>query len=93
MLDKPASGIFTGTGLDELLRNLEIENLILAGISYDGAVEGSVRSISDRGYGLFLAPDACATYLQALQDWLWEVESGVIEVKSAEALVAQIEAI
>jgi ureidoacrylate peracid hydrolase len=93
VLDKPASGIFTGTGLDELLRNLGIENLILAGISYDGAVEGSVRSISDRGYGLFLVPDACATYLQSLQDWLWEVESGVIEVKSAEALVAQIEAI
>ena len=93
VLDKPASGIFTGTSLDELLRNLEIENLILAGISYDGAVEGSVRSISDRGYGLFLAPDACATYLQALQDWLWEVESGVIQVKSAGELVAQIEAI
>jgi nicotinamidase-related amidase len=93
VLDKPASGIFTGTGLDELLRNLGIENLILAGISYDGTVEGSVRSISDRGYGLFLAPDACATYLRSLQDWLWEVESGVIEVKSTEALVAQIESI
>jgi nicotinamidase-related amidase len=92
VLDKPASGIFTGTGLDELLRNMEIENLILAGISYDGAVEGSVRGISDRGYGLFLAPDACATYLQSLQDWLWDVESGVIEVKSAEELVAQIRA-
>jgi nicotinamidase-related amidase len=93
VLDKPASGIFAGTGLDELLRNLGIESLILAGISYDGAVEGSVRSISDRGYGLFLAPDACATYLRSLQDWLWGVESGVIEVKSTEALVAQIEAV
>ena len=37
--------------------------------------------------------DACATYLQSLQDWLWDVESGVIEVKSADELVAQIEAI
>jgi nicotinamidase-related amidase len=92
VLDKPASGVFTGTGLDELLRNLGIENLILAGISYDGAIEGSVRSISDRGYGLYLATDACATYLQSLQDWLWEVESGVIEVKSAGDLVTQVEA-
>ena len=92
-LDKTASGIFSGTGLDELLRNLGLENLILAGISYDGAIEGSVRSISDRGYGLFLATDACATYLKALQDWLWEVESGVIQVMSAQALVDQIEAI
>jgi hypothetical protein len=52
-----------------------------------------VRSTSDRGYGLFLAPDACATYLQSLQDWLWDVESGVIEVKSAEDLIAQIASI
>ncbi len=79
LLDKPASGIFTGTGLDELLRNLAIENLILTGISYDGAVEGSIRGISDRGYGLVVVPDACATYHQALQDKLWDMESGAQE--------------
>lgn len=90
LLDKPASGIFTGTGLDELLRNLTVENLILTGISYDGAVEGSIRSISDRGYGLVVAPDACATYHQALQDKLWGMESGVIEVKNVEQIVAQL---
>jgi nicotinamidase-related amidase len=90
VLTKPASGIFAGTGLDELLRNLTIENLILAGISYDGAVEGSIRSISDRGYGLVLVPDACATYHEGLQTKLWEVESGVIQVKSAEQVVAQL---
>ena len=90
VLDKPASGIFTGTGLDELLRNLALENLILAGISYDGAIEGSIRSTSDRGYGLVVVPDACATSLDALQEFLWTVESGVIQVKSVEETVAQI---
>ncbi|UCH25242.1 MAG: cysteine hydrolase, partial [Trueperaceae bacterium] len=58
--DKPASGIFTGTGLDELLRNLELDTLIIAGISFDGAVEGSIRSATDRGYGVILIPSACA---------------------------------
>lgn len=93
VLDKPASGIFTGTGLDELLRNLTVENLILAGISYDGAIEGSIRSTSDRGYGLVVVPDACATSVDALQSFLWTVESGVIQVKSVEQIVAQIESL
>jgi nicotinamidase-related amidase len=90
ILEKPASGIFTGTGLDELLRNLGLENLILAGVSYDGAIEGSIRSTSDRGYGLVVVPDACATYHAAQQDFLWRVESGVIQVRSVEQIVAQI---
>ncbi len=93
ILDKSASGIFTGTGLDELLRNLALENLILAGISYDGAVEGSIRSTSDRGYGLVVVPDACATHHAGLQEFLWRVESGVIQVKSVEQIVAQIKSL
>jgi nicotinamidase-related amidase len=93
VLDKPASGIFTGTGLDELLRNLAVENVVLAGVSYDGAIEGSIRSISDRGYGLVVVPDACATYHEALQTNLWNVESGVIQVKSIEQIVAQLESL
>jgi nicotinamidase-related amidase len=92
VLDKPASGIFTGSGLDELLRNLGIENLILAGISYDGAVEGSIRSTSDRGYGLVVVPDACAAHHPALQDFLWRVESGVISVRTVEQIITQIRA-
>jgi len=93
VLNKPASGIFTGTGLDELLRNLAIENLVFAGVSYDGALEGSIRSISDRGYGLVLVPDACATYHEALQAKLWDVESGVIRVRSAEQVVPQLKSL
>jgi nicotinamidase-related amidase len=90
VLDKPASGIFTGTGLDELLRNLDVENVILAGISCDGAVEGSIRGTSDRGYGLVVVPDACAAHHPGLQDFLWRVESGVIQVKKVEQTVSQI---
>jgi nicotinamidase-related amidase len=90
VLDKPGSGAFTGTGLDELLRNLGVEHVILGGISYDGAVESSVRSATDRGYGLMLAPDACATFDEAQQAGLWEMESGTIQVKPAAEVVAQV---
>jgi len=86
VLDKPASGAFTGTGLDELLRNLGIAHVILCGVSYDGGVESSMRSATDRGYGLVLVPDACATFDEAQQAGLWQMESGTIQVRSAAAL-------
>ena len=86
VLDKPASGAFTGTGLDELLRNLGIAHVILCGVSYDGGVESSMRSATDRGYGLVLVPDACATFDEAQQAGLWQMESGTIQVRSATAI-------
>jgi nicotinamidase-related amidase len=88
VLDKPASGAFTGTGLDDLLRNLEIEHVILAGVSYDGAVESTLRSATDRGYGAVLVPDACATYHEVLQQGLWQRESGIIQVKPVDEVAA-----
>ena len=93
VLNKPASGVFTGTGLDDILRNLGVENLVLGGVSYDGAIQGSVRSISDRGYGLILVPDACATYIESRQKRLWDVESGVIQVKDVAETVIQLNAL
>jgi nicotinamidase-related amidase len=90
VLDKPASGAFTGTGLDELLRNLGIAHVILGGVSYDGAVESSIRSATDRGYGLVLVPDACATFDEAQQAGLWQMESGVIQVKPVAEIVARV---
>lgn len=93
VFNKPASGIFTGTGLDDVLRNLGVENLVLAGVSYDSALQGSIRSISDRGYGLILVPNACATYIELRQERLWDVESGVIQVKDVEEAVLQLSAL
>lgn len=90
IVNKPGSGAFTGTGLDELLRNLGIEHVILCGVSYDGAVESSIRSATDRSYGLVLAPDACATFDETQQAGLWEMESGVIQVKPVAEIVAQV---
>jgi nicotinamidase-related amidase len=91
VLDKPGSGAFTGSGLDELLRNLGVEHVILGGVSYDGGVESSIRSATDRGYGLVLAPDACATFTERQQAGLWQMESGIIQVKPVDEVVAQLQ--
>ena|GEM_PF-4644404 len=79
--------------MDEILPNMAVDNLILAGISCDGAVERSIRSTSDRGYGLAVVPDACATCLDGLQGFLWRVESVVIQVKAVEQIVSRIKSL
>jgi nicotinamidase-related amidase len=93
VLDKPASGAFTGTGLDELLRNLGIAHLILCGVSYDAGVESTMRSAGDRGYGLVLVPDACATFDDAQQAGLWQMEGGTIQVRPVAAVTDRIAAL
>jgi nicotinamidase-related amidase len=60
ILNKPGSGMFTGAGLDELLRNMGVEHIVLAGIGTHATLESSIRSAGDRGYGVLLVRDACA---------------------------------
>lgn len=87
---KPAAGVCTGTGLDECLRNSRITTVVLTGVSYDGALEASIRSLTDRGYGVVLVPDACATFDEQLQDRLWNMETGIINVLPAVEVIARL---
>jgi nicotinamidase-related amidase len=57
-----------------------VRTVVLAGVSYDGGLERSVRSLTDRGYGVVLVPDACATFDAQLQRNLWYMETGIINV-------------
>jgi biuret amidohydrolase len=91
VLNKPAAGVCTGTGLDELLRNAGIATVVLAGISYDGAIEGSLRGLTDRGYGVVLVPDACATFHEDLQEQLWKMETGIINVLPSPEVIARLQ--
>jgi nicotinamidase-related amidase len=91
VLTKPGSGIFTGTGLDELLRNLGAEHVVLAGIGFDGALEASIRSAGDRGYGVLLVPDACVATASVERN-LWSYEKGTVNVRTVQNAVAQIAA-
>jgi nicotinamidase-related amidase len=58
LVTKRRRSAFHDTGLDTLLRDLGVTQIVLAGISTGSGVESTVRSASDHGYHVVLATDA-----------------------------------
>ncbi|MHA6765612.1 isochorismatase family protein [Streptacidiphilus sp. PAMC 29251] len=58
LITKRRRSAFHDTGLDTLLRDLGVTQLVLAGISTSAGVESTARSASDYGYHVVLATDA-----------------------------------
>jgi nicotinamidase-related amidase len=57
---------FAGTDLDLLLRQHGVGNLIMAGMTAPGCVEGTARSAVEHGYTVTLVTDATAAYTKEL---------------------------
>jgi Amidases related to nicotinamidase len=60
LITKRRRSAFHDTGLDTLLRDLGVTQVVLAGISTSSGVESTARSASDYGYHVVLATDAMA---------------------------------
>jgi len=61
VLTKTCSGAFVGTNLDQILRNMDVDTLIIVGFYTDQCVETAARDAADLGYKVILVEDACAT--------------------------------
>jgi nicotinamidase-related amidase len=64
VIDKNTSSAFNSTGFEWLLRNLEVETLVLAGMATDMCVETTARDAADRGFNVIVVEDATATFLE-----------------------------
>lgn len=64
LLPKTSSSVFMSTHLDYLLRNLNIDQLIVVGQLTDQSVESAVRDAAALGYFVTVVEDACAAYSQ-----------------------------
>lgn len=62
VLDKPGKGAFYQTDLDLILRNRNIETLLVCGVTTEVCVHTTVREANDRGYRCLVLADACASY-------------------------------
>ena len=68
VLDKTTASPFWSTHLDRLLRQLQIECLLMTGVVTSGCVESAVRDASDLDYRVLLVEDACADREPELHD-------------------------
>jgi nicotinamidase-related amidase len=62
VIDKNSSSPFNSTGIDQLLHNMKLETLVIAGAATDMCVETTGRDAADRGYNVIVVEDATATF-------------------------------
>ncbi|MGH2617671.1 MAG: cysteine hydrolase family protein [Thermomicrobiales bacterium] len=67
VLTKTCGGVFNGTNIEYVLRNLGIANLIVAGVITSGCVEVAVRDAADRGFSVTLVADGCASWSEDME--------------------------
>ena len=63
---KTTDSALTGTNLRLVLRNMEISDVIVAGIFTDQCVSSSVRSLADESFGVVVVEDCCAAATEQL---------------------------
>lgn len=68
VIDKPGKGAFYQTDLELMLRTLDIETLIVAGVTTEVCVHSTVREANDRGFRCLVLGDACASYNPAFHE-------------------------
>ncbi len=62
IIEKKVNSAFMGTDLKQQLDNLEIKNVIIAGLTTDHCVSSSARMAGNLGYDTFVVSDATATF-------------------------------
>ncbi len=69
VFNKNSTSAFNSTNIDQILRNMGIESLVITGMATHACVEITARDAADRGYNCILVDDACADRSQELHDW------------------------
>jgi nicotinamidase-related amidase len=62
VIDKPGKNAFYATGLDELLRERGIENLLITGVTTDVCCSATTIAANDSGFNALVLADCVASY-------------------------------
>ncbi|MDX1345294.1 MAG: isochorismatase family cysteine hydrolase [Sedimenticolaceae bacterium] len=67
VINKTASGVFTSTNIQYILRNMEVTGLFVVGVYSNECVSTAIRDACDLGFYVTLISDGCATVTPELQ--------------------------
>ncbi|GIK82643.1 MAG: N-carbamoylsarcosine amidase [Alphaproteobacteria bacterium] len=62
VLNKTTRSAFTSSGIDQLLRNMRVQQLVVGGLASNACVQATAQDGADRGYETYLAEDCCAAF-------------------------------
>ncbi len=62
VIDKPGKGAFYQTDLELMLKNRDIDTLLVCGVTTEVCVNTTVREANDRGFRCIVLSDCCASY-------------------------------
>ena len=65
---KTTDSALTGSNLRLLLRNMEISDVVVAGIFTDQCISSTVRSLADESFGVVVVDDCCAAATMELHE-------------------------
>jgi nicotinamidase-related amidase len=92
LVAKTNGGAFSGTNLDFILRNMDIDSLILVGFLTDECVAATAYHASDIGYDVLLVRDACATHRKEAHDAIiWSLDDMCLKVYATEEVLRKLE--
>lgn len=88
---KTTDSVLTGSPLRLWLHNMGIDTVVCTGVLTDQCVSGTVRSLADESFKVWLIEDACMAATQAIQDHELEVLNNIYcHVINTEELLAAI---
>jgi len=94
VVPKTNGGAFSGTNLDFILRNMDIESLILVGFLTDECVAATAYHGADIGYDILLVRDATATHRKEAHDAIiWSLDDMCLKVYTTEEVLRKLEAL
>jgi nicotinamidase-related amidase len=88
LVNKTAADPLGCTAIDQSLRNLGIESVVVCGLTTDVCVASAARGCADRGYRTVIAADACTTLSPRMHEASLDIfQLAFGSVKTAEEIV------
>ncbi|CAF1085850.1 unnamed protein product [Adineta ricciae] len=90
-LKKTSSGVFNSTNIDYLLRNLQINYLVIMGMLTDQCVDMAVRDAADKGYNVICIDDACTTHTKQRHENALSAFKGYCTILNTEQFIQKVQ--